>query len=128
MTPPYAPDPARDPIRDTTQLIQRVELRYHIHHERRRGSERGRGRPFLMSKSSASAPAPASPPSWEELQELQEEKEQRQYTRAMVAGIIIVMAVWLWLLAVGVHWVGAQIWQAFGHSVWQHLLGGGLSL
>ena len=105
MTPP-PPPPARDPIPATTEIVTKVELRHGIHRER----------PFLIPK-----PALRS---WEELQE---EKEQRQYTIAVVAGLIVVMAAGLWLLAVGVHWVGAQIWHAVGHEVWLHLLGGGLS-
>jgi hypothetical protein len=106
-------DQDQGPIQNTVGIVQRVELRYRIH--------RDRDRPFLIPKPSALAPLA----SWEDLQE---EKEQRQYTRAMVAGMIVIMAVWLWLLAVGVHWVGAQIWHAIGAHAWAHLLGGGLSL
>ena len=109
----------RDPIPATTEIVTKVELRHGIHRER----------PFLIPKPSAT---PAAPASWaesqEEWEELQEEKEQRQYTIAVVAGLIVVMAAWLWLLAYCVRWVGMQIWHAIGEHAWQHILGGGLSL
>lgn len=99
-------------IEDYIATVQGVEISHHI----RRDCSHSL---FLVPKSLAPLE------SWEAAQA---ERETELFYRAIVAGMIVVTALWLWVLGVGVHWLVVHVWQAVGHEVWVHLLGGALSM
>jgi hypothetical protein len=99
------------PTEDYIAVVRKAELANGINRQ---------PRPFLIVRR---PPRPLT-----SLEEIWEEREVRQLTVAVVAGGIVATALWLWVIAIFLHWVGTVIWQHIGQTAWLHLLGGGLSI